>query len=477
MRGENRVRRCPECRQTLYFDYNTLSWTCTNPRCKKVYKYEESDEISITRGNETRHGRSRPHLEARTDNCETYQPDVHSGFKPSHGSSYGHRPNGEPRKKSRRVPITIGITIACIIAVVMFIILTDPFTPTLSTNPPAFSFSVYDGLNPPSQVLDIESSGRAITWFAIDDARWLNLDSIDGTTDDDTPVTLSVDLSGMYPGEYTATITIYASKAKNELIEIPASLVITETEETLAIKKVVSGSADDLEIYYDKQPLYGGFNLVNNPSATNPTWEQLIEFIASDATDQLTYIEDEYMCGNFAETLHNNAEQAGIRAAWVAIDFADNSVGHALNAFYTLATGLVFVDCTGGVLELAIPSSKESYNSDVNYDQIAYVKIGDEYGLIDVDAARLSGYMFYEYYEEQWEVYESWLEEYNERVDEYNSLVGGRAVIENVLEYMRLKAMYDQLEEERIELEYLAERLGDYWWEPLGIVSHVEVYW
>ena len=467
----------PECGQRLYFDYTTLSWTCTNPRCKRVYKYDELDEIPLTRGNETRHRISQHHIEARTDNYEPYQPDAHSGFTPSHGPSYGHRANGEPCKKSPRVPIIIGVTLACIIAVVMFIIFADPFTPTLSTNPPAFSFSVYDGVNPPSQALDIESSGRAITWSATDNARWLNLDPIGGTTDDETPVTLSVDLSGMYPGEYTAKITIYASKAKNELIEIPASLVITETKETLAIKKAVSGSADHLEIYYDKQPLYGGFNLVSNPSATNPTWEQLIEFIASDATDQLIYIEDEYMCGNFAETLHNNAEQAGIRAAWVAIDFADNTVGHALNAFYTLDTGLIFVDCTGGVLELTSPSSKESHNSDVIYDKIAYVKIGDEYGLIDVDAARPSEYTFYEYYEEQWELYESWLEDYNDRVDEYNSLVGGRTVIENLLEYMRLKAMYDQLEEERIGLEYLVERLGDYWWEPLGVVSHVEVYW
>lgn len=415
--------------------------------------------------------------EARTGNYEPHKPDGYSGFKPSHGSSYGHRTTYGPQKKSRRVPIIIGITLACIFAIVMFIILTDPFTPSLSTNPLDFSFSVYNGLKPPSQILNIESSGRSITWFAVDDARWLDLDPIDGNTDEETLVTLSVDLSGMHPGEYTATITIYASKAKNELVEIPASLVITETEETLAIKEAVSGKASDLEIHYDKPPLYSGFNLVNNPSATNPTWEQLIEFIASDATDQLIYIEDEYMCGNFAETLHNNAEQAGIRAAWVAIDFADNTVGHALNAFYTLDTGLIFVDCTGGVLELTSPSSKESHNSDVIYDKIAYVKIGDEYGLIDVDAARPSGYTFYKYYEEQWEVYESWLEDYNDRVDEYNSLVGGRTVIENLLEYMRLEAMYDQLEEERIGLEHLAERLGDYWWEPLGVVSHVEIYW
>jgi len=461
----------------LYFDYNTLSWTCTNPACKKVYKYEELDKIAITRGNVTRHGRSRPHLEDRTDNYEPYQPDVHSRFQSSHGSSYGHRTTYEPQKKSRRVPIIIGITLACIFAFVIFIIRTDPFTPTLSTNPPAFSFCVYNGLNPPSQALDIESSGRAITWFAIDDARWLDLDPIDGTTDDETQITLSVDLSEMHPGEYTATITIYVSQAKNELIEIPASLVVTETEETLAIKEAVSGSVNDLEIYYDKQPLYSGFNLVNNPSATNPTWGQLLKFISSDATDQQTYIEGEYMCGSFAETLHNNAEQEGIRAAWVAVDFAGNSVGHALNAFYAVGTGLVFVDCTGGGFEVFIPSSKDSYNCDNDYDKIAYVQVGSEYGLVGLDYARWPSYDFYEGYLQDQQDYERRVEEYNERVDEYNSLLGGRTVIKNIFEYSRLEAMYNELEEERVALESLQERLEDCPWEPLGVVSHVEVYW
>lgn len=453
----------------LYFYYNTLSWKCTNPRCEKVYKYEEFQEVSATRGNETRHGTSRPHLEARTDNYEPYQSDAHSGLKPSDGSSCGHRPIYEPQKKSHKVLIIIGIALACIIAVVMFIILTDPFTPTLSANPLDFGFSVSDGLNPPTQILELESSGRAITWFAIDDARWLRLDPIDGNTDDETPVTLSVDLSGMHPGEYTATITIYASKAKNELIEIPASLVITETKETLAIKEAVGGNENNSRIYYDEESPYRGVRLINNPSATDPTFGQLLKFIESDITDEHPYVEGEYVCVDFAETLHNNAEQEGIRAAWVGIDFEGESVGHALNAFYTLGTGLVFVDCTGGGFEVFIPSSK--------YDTIAYVRVGEQYGLVSSDTALWPSYDFYERYLQDWEDYERRVEEYIERVDEYNALVHGRTVIDNPLEYSRLKAMYDELEAERIALESLGERLGDYRWEAMGVVSHVEVYW
>jgi hypothetical protein len=474
MRGENRVRSCPECGQRLYFDHNTLSWTCTNPTCKKVYKYEESDAISVTRGDETRHGRSRPHLEAGTDNYETYRPDVYGGPEPSHGSSHGHRTTYELEKKSRRAPTIIGVTLACIFAAVTFIIITDPFTPTLAANPLGFAFSVSDGLDPHTRTLELESSGRAITWFAIDDASWLNLDPIDGNADEETALTLSVDIWGMYPGEYTATITIYASNAKNELIEIPVSLVITETEETLAIKEAVGGNENNLGIHYDEAFPYRDVRLINNPSATNPTFGQLLKFIASDITNEYPYVEDEYMCADFAETLHNNAEQEGIRAAWVSIDFEGETVGHALNAFCALGTGLVFVDCTGGGFEVLIPSSE--------YDAIAYVRVGEQYGLVSSDTSLWPSYDFYERYlqdwedcERRWEDYARRVEEYNEWVDEYNALAHSGTV--DLFEYWRLKAISDELEAERIDLESLSERLGDYRWEAKGVVSHVEIYW
>lgn len=438
--------------------------------------------------------------EARTGNYEPHKPDGYSGFKPSHGSSYGHRTTYGPQKKSRRVPIIIGITLACIFAIVMFIILTDPFTPSLSTNPLDFSFSVYNGLKPPSQILNIESSGRSITWFAVDDARWLDLDPIDGTTDDDTPVTLSVDLSGIHPGEYTATVTISASDAKNTPLEIPVSLVITDTEETLAIKKAVDGETYNLEVHYDGLPLYSGISLINSQSATNPTWEQLLQFIASDGTDKEAYVEGIYMCGSFAETLHNNAEQQGIRAAWVGIDFAHDSVGHALNAFYTTDEGLVFVDCTGGGFEVLAPSLGDSQIYEIDYDRIAYVKIGEEYGSVDVEVAKSPQYTFYEQYEQRWEYYKSRLDEYNTRAEEYGA--GVEEYIAGVEEYidaisggtydyattqmmlLDLKRQEEELEREeeylKPEADYLNQLLQDLGYcplEPLGVVSHVEIYW
>lgn len=86
--------------------------------------------------------------------------------------------------------------------------------------------------------------------------------------------------------------------------------------------------------------------LIDNTTATNPTWGQLMAFLSQDQTETYTYIKDVYDCSQFSRDVHNNAEAAGIRAAVVHLDFRNESVGHALNAFLTTDYGLVYVDCT-----------------------------------------------------------------------------------------------------------------------------------
>ncbi len=126
--------------------------------------------------------------------------------------------------------------------------------------------------------------------------------------------------------------------------------------------------------------------LINNPNAEDPSWNELIAFIQSDTTDSKPYINTfywSYVCADYARDVHNNAEAAGIRAAWVGIDFEESGPGHALNAFLTTDKGLVFVDCT-------------------ELDTIAYVKIGEELGYIDLNLAISPEYSFYEEYSQIW---------------------------------------------------------------------------
>ena len=89
-------------------------------------------------------------------------------------------------------------------------------------------------------------------------------------------------------------------------------------------------------------------SLVDNSTATNPTWSQLLSFLSLDQTDKHAYAAGVYDCSQFSRDVHNNAEKAGIRAAEVQVKFQGETMGHALDAFLTTDYGLVYVDCTGG---------------------------------------------------------------------------------------------------------------------------------
>ncbi len=116
--------------------------------------------------------------------------------------------------------------------------------------------------------------------------------------------------------------------------------------------------------------------LIDNPAAKNPTWSRLRVFLSQDQTEKHTYIENVYDCSQFSRDVHNNAEAVRIRAAVVHVDFKNERIGHALNAFLTSDYGLVYVDCTGA--------------PDTRVDRIARVKTEKEYRAVDVDLYRIT---------------------------------------------------------------------------------------
>ena len=115
-------------------------------------------------------------------------------------------------------------------------------------------------------------------------------------------------------------------------------------------------------------PPFCGANIVEQSSATDPTWAQLQSFLLADKTDQKTYISDVYVCGDYARDVYNNAERWGIRAAYVAVKLSN--AWHACNAFKTTDRGLVFIDCTGLKAGQLGPS---------NCDKTVTVKLGEHY--------------------------------------------------------------------------------------------------
>lgn len=74
----------------------------------------------------------------------------------------------------------------------------------------------------------------------------------------------------------------------------------------------------------------------------DPTYNEVRNFIQEDETDENEYIKDEYVCVDFASDVNNNAQEEGIRTAFVDIRF--ESGAHAILAFQTVDRGLIYVE-------------------------------------------------------------------------------------------------------------------------------------
>jgi len=174
-------------------------------------------------------------------------------------------------------------------------------------------------------------------------------------------------------GEFRSRVDMLVQRAELKTIDVSS-----ETKE--AIEQTVEDVSSTEHVYLDGGILVGAdghyITLKNNPDASDPSWEKLKAFLLTDHTDAHRYDFTTFVCADFAEMLHNNAEAAGIRAAFVAIQLGPCSYypmvgGHALNAFETTDRGLVFIDCT-------------SSNQGVNSDKVVDVEVGKEYVPISI---------------------------------------------------------------------------------------------
>lgn len=156
-------------------------------------------------------------------------------------------------------------------------------------------------------------------------------------------VLIGIFLSLLLSGTGTESDTTY------EIENAISTLIIKDINET-------SHYVENDEFYYvggDGHKLY----LQNNPHAVDISYDELIAFVKSDRTDEILYVDDLFVCADFAEQLHNNAEANGIKAAWVSVDFQGESPGHAFNAFNTTDKGIIYIDSTG--FEETSPCSSE----------------------------------------------------------------------------------------------------------------------
>ncbi len=182
---------------------------------------------------------------------------------------------------------------------------------------------------------------------------------------------------------------ISTAKDSNNVAQPP----ITKTT-TTATESVID--SDYITVFHDIQPPWyyirgTPIHLTDNATATDPTWQQLRRFLISDKTDSKLYRPLVYECGHFAEEVHNNAEAAGIRAAFVAVFFSEEMDGHAVNAFSTVDRGLVYIDCQGPELSDVL---SDTY-IDGMYDKRVYIEKGKTMRVESIRTPLFRGYVVF----------------------------------------------------------------------------------
>jgi len=388
-----------------------------------------------------------------------------------------------PEPRSRLWRLFVGLVVVATAAAVLIMALTPllwPLRPFLSVVPGELVFDDHTGTGVMPQALAIRNQGKGrLEWQVSTDVPWLTVEPLSGSIEADLQIlTVKADTMALPEGTHSATFLVTAVGAQNSPQVIAVQVQLATPPEARAIKDLLG---DDVEVHYGIQPPYVTgpigvpIHLARTEGAEDVTWRELMEFLSQDPTDRSPYIQDLYMCGTFSETLFNNAAAAGIRAAWVSLDIRGRTIGHALNAFFTTDRGLVFVDCTGG--DTAVIVSPGFTGSPYNYDRIAYVRPGLEYGLISLDRAESPSYEFYLQYSESWESYVSDLEEYNRLATQYNAFVTGRTLIAGSADARKAQQLHSELLSRRVSLDMQREVVGECRWVSLGIVDRVRIYW
>ncbi len=224
--------------------------------------------------------------------------------------------------------------------------------------------------------------------------------------------------------------------------------------------------------------------LTNNVTAADPTFDELVAFIKADITDTKKYIATgpgAFVCADFAEAVHNNAEAAGLRAAWVSLTFEGTKEGHALDAFETSDRGLVYIDCTNS------GTTNSQGKGPQTWDAIAYIEKGKKYGVLLVERVLAVQYYYYpleyDFYaecEKAWQEYETKLRAYNAEVERFNREIGSRVYIFGSPEASRISVWKEELTSQEKELKTLKEKAGDRWLESeysSYLVKSVMIHW
>lgn len=102
-------------------------------------------------------------------------------------------------------------------------------------------------------------------------------------------------------------------------------------------QSALQGQYDSLNVNYQRMTTGYGYLLKDT------TYQNVKNFIATDQTDQKTYFDNSFVCGDFASEVMNNATKQGIRCGFVWI-YYPGSDGHAIVAFNTSDKGVIYIE-------------------------------------------------------------------------------------------------------------------------------------
>lgn len=323
---------CPKCGNNLYYDAELLLWRCEHDR--SIYTYQDLESQRV-------HQKAGPREAGQTEPRTEYS--YRTVNEPPPPDNYTNRyPNYEKPRRKKRVS---GCLIFLIVVFAISILASGIYGLYKTSNPETTEY--------------VESTDTS-------DTEEQNLTTTTPDTSD-TEEQTSEDNGG---------------ETSNIIDNYYLGLVYTP-------EGVIGGS-----------DCYGEFIvLINNQNAVNPTYSQLLAFLQQDNTDQFPYQDTPYIpgiyygtaeshidlehvkdiiygstqpgapriCADFAERLHNKAEMAGIRCAYVSVELS--GVGHALNAFQTTDRGLIYIDDTGSAGSIG----------PISHDTVVDVRMGQQY--------------------------------------------------------------------------------------------------
>ena len=99
----------------------------------------------------------------------------------------------------------------------------------------------------------------------------------------------------------------------------------------------LEAALESLQVNYERTVAGYGYVLAD------PSYAEMIEFLAADETSSREYHVDDYNCTDFSADVKTNAASVGLRCAYVNVYFPDG-IGHAIVAFDTTDNGVVVIE-------------------------------------------------------------------------------------------------------------------------------------